>query len=256
MPPSVVVRREGSVAIATISRPEVLNALDTATIEALADALSEADAADDVRAVVLTGAGERAFSAGADLKEGAGAAPADTSDIGAFGRVVRRTGGKPTIAAVNGLAFGGGFELVLSCDLVVAAERATFGLPEVRVGVMAGGGGVIRVARRVPIAVALELVMTGQPIDAARAYALGLVNKVVPDDRVVDDAVALAGVVAENAPVAVRLSRDLARAARDVGEDEGWRLNAAALGELRATEDFLEGPRAFAEKRKPRWKGR
>src|SRR4051812_46410703 len=189
MPSSVVVRREGSVAVATISRPQVLNALDTATIEALADALSDADAADDVRAVVLTGAGERAFSAGADLKEGAAAAPSDTTDIGAFGRVVRRGGGKPTIAAVNGLAFGGGFELVLSCGLVVAAERATFGLPEGRVGVMAGGGGVIRVARRVPIAVALELVMTGRPIDAARAYALGLVNKVVPDDRVVEEAV-------------------------------------------------------------------
>ena len=160
------------------------------------------------------------------------------------------------IAAVNGAALAGGFEIVLSCDLVVAAEHATFGIPEVQRGLVAGAGGLIRLPRRVALPIALELGVTGDPIDAARALQLGLVNRVVPAERVLDEALALAARIAENAPLAVRVSKAVMIETQKLDEEAAWAYNDAATDRIRSSEDLMEGIIAFAEKRPPVWKGR
>jgi len=205
---------------------------------------------------VLTGSGDKAFSAGMDLK--AFAAGEGASIIGAsggFAGIAKRDFPKPLIAAVNGSALAGGCEIMLSCDLVVAAEHATFGIPEAKRGLIAGAGALIRLPKRVPAAVALELAMTGDPIDAQRALALGLVNRVVPADRLLEEALALAERIAENAPLAVRYSKQVIRQAGEVPEAEGWKINDAAVGVVFSSADAMEGPIAFAEKRRPNWQG-
>jgi enoyl-CoA hydratase len=161
---------------------------------------------------------------------------------------------KPLIAAVNGPALAGGFEIVLSCDLVIASDTARFGIPEVKRGLMAAAGGLIRLPKRVPLAIALELAMTGDPIDANRALALGLVNRVVTQDRVVDEATALAERIGENSPIAVRQSRQLVREAAELPEAEGWRRTNELVLDVFASGDAVEGATAFAEKRQPVWK--
>ncbi|MGH9027018.1 MAG: enoyl-CoA hydratase-related protein, partial [Acidimicrobiia bacterium] len=205
---------------------------------------------------VLTGSGP-VFSAGADLKVVAKGGGAELDRVpGGFGGIVRREFPKPLIAAVNGPALAGGFEIVLSCDLVVAADHATFGLPEVKRGLLAAAGGLIRLPKRVPLAVALEIGMTGEPIDATRAHTLGLVNRVVPAARVLNEALALAETIAANAPLSVRLSKQVVRDAEDPPEDEGWRITYDAATKLFGSEDLIEGATAFVEKRPPVWKGR
>jgi enoyl-CoA hydratase len=175
---------------------------------------------------------------------------------GGFAGVVNRDFPKPIIAAVNGPALAGGFEIVLSCDLVIAAETARFGIPEVQRGLMAAAGGLIRLPKRVPLAIALELAMTGDPIDAPRALSLGLVNRVVAREQVLDEACALAERIGENSPLAVRLSRQLVREAAEMPEAEGWaRTNELAV-QMFASGDAVEGATAFAEKRKPVWKSK
>lgn len=252
---AVIIERRGRVEVVTINRPEARNALNRETAEGLEGALDTADADDEVWAVVITGAGDKAFSAGMDLKAFmAGEWP--ITKKGGFGGLTKRELEKPLVAAVNGHALAGGLELVLSCDLVVAAEHATFGIPEVKRGLIAAAGGLFRLPRKLPLNVALELAITGEPIDAARAHQLGLVNRVVPGDRVVDEAVALAELVCENAPLAVRLSRQLVREAPALTEEEGWARTDEYSSLIMQTEDVMEGPRAFAEKRKPQWKGR
>jgi enoyl-CoA hydratase/carnithine racemase len=241
------------VAVVTIERPEAHNALDSATRNALASELERSESDDDIWAIVLTGAGDRAFSAGADLREVGGEA-VDLDDLGGFASIVRRSGDKPLIAAVNGLALGGGFELMLACDLVVADRRAVFGIPEVSVGIMAGGGGVIRLAQRLPIALALEMAMTGRPITSERAYELGLINLVVDDD-VVGAAVSLAQTICGNAPLAVRLSRRLAYDAMELPESALWELNRRYLEALVRSADAVEGRAAFVSHRRPTWSG-
>jgi enoyl-CoA hydratase len=173
---------------------------------------------------------------------------------GGFAGIATRNFPKPVIAAVNGPALAGGFEIVLSCDLVVAADTAKFGIPEAKRGLMAAAGGLIRLPKRVSLAVALELAMTGDPIDADRALALGLVNRVVPRDRVIDEACALADTIGENSPIAVRLSRQLVREAAELSEADGWRRTNELAVEIFASGDAVEGATAFAEKRKPVWK--
>jgi enoyl-CoA hydratase len=172
---------------------------------------------------------------------------------GGFGGLVQRDFPKPVIAAVNGLAVAGGFELVLACDLVVAAEDAGFGLPEVSRGLLAAAGGPIRLAKRVPLAIALEVGMTGEPLSAARAFQLGLVNRVVPAARVVDEAIGLAERIGRNSPTAVRATRQLIRDAVEATEAEGWRLTTQGAAEVIASGDTLEGATAFVEKRDPVW---
>jgi enoyl-CoA hydratase len=175
---------------------------------------------------------------------------------GGFGGLTQRDFPKPLIAAVNGSALAGGFEIMLSCDLVVAAEHATFGIPEAKRGLVAGAGGLIRMPKRLPIAIALELAMTGDAIDAARAFELGLVNRVVPSGVVVEEAVSLADRIAANAPLAVRYSKSVMKQAGEVSEAEGWKINAEAVRVVFSSADAMEGPIAFAEKRPPNWQGK
>lgn len=249
--------RRGRVEVVIINRPEARNAIDGDTAEALADAFDALESDDEVWAVVLTGAGDKAFSAGMDLKAfAAGEAGRIGGARGGFAGIVRRNFPKPLIAAVNGAALAGGLEIVLSCDLAVATEHATFGIPEAKRGLIAGAGGLIRLPKRLPMAVALELALTGEPMSAKRAYELGLVNRVVPDDRVVEEAVALAEVITANAPLAVRLSKSVMRRAADTSEEEGWKINNEAGAQVFTSQDAREGAIAFAEKRPPNWIGK
>lgn len=254
---TVLRERRGKIEVITINRPEARNAINGATSKAIGAAFDEVETDDDVWAVVLTGAGEKSFCAGMDLKALAMGEGADVmAGNGGFAGISQRDFPKPLIAAINGTALAGGFEIMISCDLVVAAEHATFGIPEVKRGIIAAAGGLIRAGKRMPLAIALELAMTGDPIDAQRALQLGLINRVVPAERVVDEAVALAERVCENGPIAVRVSKRLVRESLEISEEEAWQLNAKGVGEVFASEDAREGPLAFAEKRPPVWKGR
>jgi enoyl-CoA hydratase/carnithine racemase len=246
--------RRGQVALVTLNRPEARNAISPEVSQSMAELLDELEGDPAVRAVVLTGRGE-VFSAGADLKVVAQGRAGDIARAkGGFAGVVTRNFPKPMIAAVNGPALAGGFEIVLSCDLVVAAETSRFGIPEVQRGLVAAAGGLLRLPKRVPLAIALELAITGDPIDARRAFELGLVNRVVPADRVVDEAIVLAERIGENSPIAVRASRQLVREAVDMTEDEGWRRTNELVIPVFESGDAVEGATAFAEKRKPVWK--
>jgi enoyl-CoA hydratase len=257
MAEEVLRERQGHVEVLTINRPEARNAINAAVSQAMSAALDELTEDDDCWVVVITGSGDKAFSAGMDLKafssgEGGGIMGAS----GGFGGITQRAFPKPIIAAVNGSALAGGFEIMLSCDLVVAAEHATFGIPEAKRGLIAGAGGLIRMPKRLPIAVALELAMTGDSIDAARAFELGLVNRVVPAGVVLEEAISLADRIAANAPLAVRYSKSVMKQAAEVSEAEGWKLNAEAVGVVFSSADAMEGPIAFAEKRPPNWQGK
>jgi enoyl-CoA hydratase len=253
MTDEVLRERRGHVEILTINRPEARNAINRATAIALGDALDACESDDDVWVVVLTGAGDKAFSAGMDLKAfAAGEFP--ITDKG-FGGITQRDFPKPLIAAANGAALAGGFEILISCDMVVAAEHARFGIPEAARGLIAGGGGLIRLPKRIPLAVAYEMALTAEPIDAHRAYELGLVNRVVPGEKVLDEAVALAERIAKNAPLAVRTSKYVMKKSRELSEEECWLLNTEAFGIIGRSSDAMEGAVAFAEKREPNWQG-
>jgi enoyl-CoA hydratase len=247
--------RRGRVEILAINRPEARNAVNADVAQSMEAALDDLEGDDEVWAIVVTGRGPT-FSAGADLKmvaQGRGAELA--TKRGGFGGITQRDFPKPLIAAVNGPALAGGFEVVLACDLVVAAEDAVFGLPEVKRGLFASAGGLLRLPKRVPLALATELAITGDTIDAPRALALGLVNRVVPREQVVEESLALAGRVAENGPVAVRNSLRMVREAVDLTEAEAWPRNNELAIEVFSTRDAIEGATAFAEKRPPKWTG-
>jgi enoyl-CoA hydratase len=253
MADEVLRERRGHVEILTINRPEARNAINLAVANALSAALDDAAADDDCWVVILTGAEDKAFSAGMDLKAFAqGEAP--ITEHG-FAGVTKREFPKPLIAAVNGSALAGGFEIMLSCDLVVAAEHARFGIPEAARGLIAGGGGLIRLAKRIPRAIALELALTAAPIDAERAYDVGLVNRVVPADRLLDAAVELAEQISKNAPLAVRVSKRVMLGSIELNESDAWALNDGSFGEIARSHDAIEGAVAFAEKREPNWTG-
>lgn len=250
-------RREGHVAVITLNRPRAMNAINAAMSLAVEDAINELADDPQLRVGVLTGAG-RAFCAGADLKAVAAGEPLIAREQRArgFGGFLQEYFDKPLIAAVNGYALGGGTELVLACDLAVMSETATLGLPEVKRGIIAAGGGLIRLPRRVPQAIALEAALTGEPITAEAALHRGLVNRVVPQKQVLDAALELANTIAENAPLAVRASKRVIHQTLSHGSDwepEVWRLSTGAAKDVMQSEDAREGPRAFAEKRKPRW---
>jgi len=243
--------------ILTINRPEARNAINGPVSLAMSGFMDELAEDPDCWVVVITGSGDKAFSAGMDLKAFASGEGGDIMGAsGGFGGLTQRTFPKPIIAAVNGSALAGGFEIMLSCDLVVAAEHATFGIPEAKRGLIAGAGGLIRMPKRLPIAIALELAMTGDAIDAARAFELGLVNRVVPSSVVIEEAVSLADRIAANAPLAVRYSKSVMKQAAELSEAEGWKINAEAVGVVFTSADAMEGPVAFAEKRAPNWQGK
>jgi Enoyl-CoA hydratase/carnithine racemase len=252
---AIETERRGRVGIIRINRPEARNAVNGEVATGMEAALDDFEADENIQAVIVTGNGPT-FSAGADLKLVAtGRAAEIATKRGNFAGIVRREYSKPLIAAVNGPALAGGFEIVLACDLVVAAEHATFGLPEVKRGLFAAAGGLIRLPKRVPLALATELAITGDPIDATRALQLGLVNRVVPVDEVVDAAIELASRIADNGPLAIKNSLRMVREAGDLTEDEAWPRNFELAMEVFASKDSIEGATAFAEKRPPQWTG-
>jgi enoyl-CoA hydratase len=246
----------GKVALITINRPEARNAVNGAVATGLQDAVERLEADPDLWVGIIAGAGP-AFSAGADLKEvAAGRHHTLATERGGFAGITRLTRAKPLIAAVDGPALAGGCEIVLTCDLVVASTAATFGIPEVKRSLIAGAGGLFRLARTLPRNVALELALTGDPIPAQRAHELGLVNTLCEPGEAIAGALALADRVCANAPVAVQLSREIVLAGTLAGDEDAWRMSDAATCRVMATEDFAEGPRAFIEKRAPVWSGR
>jgi crotonobetainyl-CoA hydratase len=247
---------DGPVRVLTLNRPHALNALDTRLGAALGDAIQAADADPSVACLILTGSGPRAFSAGGDLKEIAGGDRDGANGARAITRALRTRPAKPLIAAVNGLAYGGGMELMLACDLVVASTQARFALSEVTLGVLPAGGGLTRLPQIVGNRRALQLVLTGTPIDAATGLDWGLINEVVPADEVRPAALRLAHRIARNAPLAVAVSKRTLLAAQWLSEPQAWELNDAAFEEVRYSHDAQEGPRAFAGKRRPVWESR
>jgi enoyl-CoA hydratase/carnithine racemase len=246
--------RHGSVEILTIDRPEARNAIDPETTRAFDEIFDELEADSEVRAVILTGAGDKAFCAGVDLKVQAAEGIAGViSPKGGFAGIVQRNFPKPLIGAANGHALGGGLELLLACDIVVAADHAQIGSTEVRFGQLADGGSLIRLPNRIPLAFAAELVLTGEPVSAARAAEIGLINHVVPADDLLPTALRIADQIAASSPVAVRLSKGLLYEALSLREDEAWQLNDEYSARIHHTDDWVEGPVAFVERRDPTW---
>ena len=264
-PPAALYEVRAGVAIITLNRPEALNAINAAVSTAVGEGVERAGGDPDVRVVVITGNG-RAFCAGADLKELAQrrAISADGHPEWGFAGLTQHWIDKPVIAAVNGYAMGGGTELALACDLVIAADTATFGLPEVKRGLLAAAGGVVRLQRQIPLKRALELALTGDGIDAQMAESWGLVNKVVPADAVLDAALELAGRIAANAPLSLQETKKMVyRTATGVSDrnrewagEDPWQVNDDSMGVVFSSQDALEGARAFSEKRAPKWSGR
>ncbi len=258
---SVRLEVRGEVLIVTLDRPKA-NVIDVATSRALYDAFRSLQDDNALRVAVLTGAGDRFFSAGWDLKAAVSGESIEADHgPGGFGGLTELTGlRKPVIAAVNGFALGGGFELALAADLIVAAEHAEFALPEVTLGMVADSGGVLRLPRRLPLAIANELLFTGRRISAPEAHRWGLVNRVVAGPTVVDVALALAGDICASAPLAVAAVKEITEVTAAVDLDEGYRRlrhgDLPAYRTMLASEDAKEGPRAFAEKRSPDWQAR
>lgn len=258
---AVLAERRGHVLLVTINRPEARNAVNTRVTLGVGEALEYADAHDDVWVVVLTGAGDKSFCAGADLKEAAAGIRLDDPRAASWGFAgfVTHAISKPIIAAVNGFALGGGTEIVLASDLAVAAETASFGLPEIKRGILAGGGGAFRLARQIPAKIAMEVILTGEPITAQRALEVGLINRVVPGTGLLDAAFALADRIMANAPLSVQASKRIARGITGgavAAEAADWERTRADSMAVRASADADEGLRAFAEKRAPNWQGR
>lgn len=252
--PVVLVERRGRVLVVTINRPAQRNALNGAAGHALAAAMDTLDADDDLSVGVLTGAGGT-FSAGMDLKAFLRGERPDLPGRG-LGGITQTPTRKPLLAAVEGWALAGGFELLLACDLIVAAETARFGVPEVKRGLVAGGGAALKLPRRIPYAVALELLLSGEPISAQRGYDLGLVNRVVPEGQSLTAALELAELLVANGPLALAATKEVASQTLDWPAEVGWKRQEEILAPVYASEDAREGARAFAEKRPPVWTGR
>ncbi len=254
---------EGRLMIATINRPEVLNACHPMASQELSDAFDEFAANPDLWVAIITGAGDKAFSAGNDLKYHAelraktGKRPVSPPK-GFGGLTFRHDLDKPVIAAVNGLAMGGGFEIALSCDLIIASDRAMFALPEPRVGLAAGGGGLQRLPRTIPLKKAMGMLLTGRHVPAQEGYEMGFVTAVVPHADLMQEARRWASMILECSPMSVRATKQTVRRSLDVPSLEiaMQNTNYPAYVALTTSEDTIEGPKAFAEKRKPNWKGR
>ncbi len=248
--------KRGHVAVITMNRPEARNAINGEMAETMEAALDQMEDDPEIWVGILTSVG-KAFCAGADLKEiSAGNAAALSTKKGGFAGIVKRERTKPLIAAITGSALAGGTEVALSCDMIVSADNTNFGLPEVKRSLAAAAGGLFRLPRAIGKAVALEVILTGDPLPAQRAYELGMVNKVVPEADVMAEAEALAARITANAPLAVFASRSVAVRALSDDDEDLWKASSKAMGSLVGTEDFKEGPLAFIEKRAPVWKGK
>lgn len=245
------------IALVTLNRPEKRNAVNAAMAQGLDAAVKRAEADPAIRVAILTSSSAQVFCAGADLSEvAAGRAAGLSTADGGFGGFVYHPRRKPWIAAARGNVLAGGMELCLACDLIIAAEDCAFGLPEVKRGFVAGAGGLARLTRKIPEAIALEMICSGEPVGAQRAYAVGLVNRIVPSAVVLESALQLARCIAGNAPLAVQEALQIMRDANAGADADGRARASAAIDRLRQTEDFREGPRAFLEKRAPIWRGR
>jgi len=256
---NVLYEKKGAIAYVTLNRPKVLNALNTPTWSDLAAAFREARDDAQVRGVILTGAGDRAFIAGADIGELAHLGAFDAQESSRFGQGVLdliENLGKPVIAAINGFALGGGCETALACTLRLAAPNAKFGQPEVKLGLLPGGGGTQRLPRLVGKGRALQLILTGETIGAEEAHRIGLVNEIVPAAELIARAEAILAQIAGNAPIAVKLALEAVNKGLETSQDEGCALEAAYFGVCAATDDKHEGTAAFLEKRTPQFHGK
>jgi len=247
--------KEGRIAIITINRPEAMNALNADVGREMQEAMIDFRDNNDLWVAIITGAGERAFSAGADIK---GFQPSTgTEEIRRVEAPVRAdTIWKPFIAAINGYALGGGLELAMTCDIRIASENAQFGQPEINIGFMPGAGGTQRLPRFIPRALAAEMLMTGNRINAQEAYRIGLVSRVVPLDQLIPTAKEIANTICERGPIGVRESKEAMIRGYDMALEEGLLLERQKNNYVRTTEDFMEGARAFVEKRPPQYKAK
>lgn len=253
---SVEYEVRGHMAIITLNRPEARNAINGVMATGIEHALDRFEDDPELWVAILTANG-KAFCAGADLKEiNAGNGGALGTKKGGFAGIVKRERTKPLIAAITGSALAGGTEIALSCDMIICADTTNFGLPEVKRSLAAAAGGLFRLPRVIGMPMALEVILTGDPLPAQRAYELGMVNKVAPEADVMAEATKLADRIIANAPLAVQASRSVAADALKKSDDELWKASGAAFAGLVGTEDFKEGPRAFIEKRAPVWKGK
>jgi enoyl-CoA hydratase len=257
---NILVEREDRIAIITLNRPQVLNALSQATVDELDAAIDELGADEGVRAIIITGAGDKAFAAGADIKELHDLSSANEAAefIGRRHRFLFKLAKlpKPVIAALNGYALGGGCEMALACDIRIAAETARLGQPEINVGMIPGTGGTQRMLRLVGPGMAKYLILTGDHVSAQEALRIGLVERVVPPEKLMDEAKALAAKLAAKPPVAIALAKQAIAMGMETGLEEGCTHEVALFGLVCATEDRVEGTSAFLEKRQPEFKGK
>jgi crotonobetainyl-CoA hydratase len=259
---NVQIEEKGAVFVITINRPEALNAINQQTWIEIGEAIQYFDQSANHIVAIITGAGDRAFCAGADLKalsRGESIIPEGEAKEWGFAGIAQHYTSKPIIAAVNGFALGGGTEIALACDLVIASEQATFGLPEVKRGILAGAGGLLRLPRQIPLKIALEYILTGRAIPLDVAERWGLVNYVVPHEELLEKALQIANEIAENAPLSVKASKDGVYKGLDMPLDhppQAWEINDRLALEIMSTEDSKEGPLAFAMKRSPIWQGK
>jgi enoyl-CoA hydratase len=255
---TLLVERDGAVQLVTINRPKVLNALNTQTIDELERAMREAQHDDGVRALIITGAGEKSFVAGADINELAVLSPAQGQRHGRRGQsvfdVIERLG-KPVIAAINGFALGGGCELAMACTMRIAADHARLGQPEINLGIIPGYAGSQRLPRLIGKGRALEMLLTGEMVTATRAYEMGLVNKVVPAAELMTEARRLAATLAAKAPVATRYILEAVNHGLEMSLPDAQHLETTLFGLVASTDDMKEGTGAFLQKRQPSWRG-
>src|ERR1700688_4619278 len=256
---TVTYEKKGAIAYVTVNRPKVLNALNHRTWADLGTAFAEARADAEVRGIILTGSGDKAFIAGADISELAQVTAVEAEHSSTFGQGVLNlieNLGKPVIAAVNGLAVGGGCENAMVCPIRIAAENAKFGQPEVKLGLLPGGGGTQRLPRLVGKGRALQLILSGETINAGEAYRIGLINEVVPAADLITRAEAILKQILANAPIALQYSLEAVNKGLETSQAEGFALEASYFGICAATEDKKEGTSAFLEKRAPKFRGR
>jgi len=256
---NILYEKKDNIAYITVNRPDKLNSLSIATMVDLRHAFLDADHDNDIRVMIITGAGDKSFDAGADISEFTGKTAIDALQFSKNGQHVLyllEKSRKPSIAAVNGYALGGGCELAMACSIRIASQNAKFGQPEVNLGIIPGYMGTQRLPRLVGKGIALELILTGDAINAEEALRIGLVNKVVPKEELMPTCEKIAKRIIDKAPVAVQLALEAVNRGINVTDELGGTIESELFGLVCSTEDFIEGPKAFLEKRKPNWKGR